>query len=231
MKKYLLKEYGSWAVAATAFVAGLQGSAFSAGKIALAVICCFLIINSKEAFSKWVKFRDIKGGVLFSLQLVAGALIFLYITGKDITGFLPFATVPVCYLLFFKLKGEHFIVTEVLGFMVLSLTVLVSFYISTEKTGYIIYLIVALYFAAGVFKVRMQLRKDAMYRVVSFLYLLFVVVVYKLINVSLVLSVPLIDNLVFLLKPYRIKLKQTGWIELVKSVLFVILLFSFYNVS
>ena len=231
MKKYILKEYGSWAVAATAFVAGFQGNLAGIGNLLFGLMSSFLIINSKEAFSKWLKYRDFKGGVLFSLQLIAGALIFVYITGRDITGFLPFTLVPVLYLVFFKIKGEHFIVTEVLGFMVLSLTVLVSFYISTEKIGYIIYLIMALYFVAGVFKVRMQLRKDTKYRIVSFLYLLFVVAVYKLINVSLVLAVPLIDNLVFLLRPYRIKLKHTGWIELIKSVLFVILLFSFYNVS
>ncbi len=229
MKKYFLKEYGSWAVAATAFVAGLQGGVYNIRLLLLGLLSCFLIINSKEAFSKWLRYKKIQWGIVFSVQLFLGALIFVYITGENLTGFLPFAVVPLLYLVFFKTKGEHFILTEVLGFMVLSLAVLLSFYISTVKVGYLIYLIVALYFVAGVFKVRMQLRKDIKYRIVSFLYLIFVIVIYNIMNVSLVLTIPLVDNFIYIIRPYKVKLKHTGWIELVKSVLFVILIFKFYH--
>ncbi|RMG67904.1 MAG: hypothetical protein D6710_10810 [Nitrospirae bacterium] len=223
MKKYLLKEYGSWAVALTAYLIGIKGL-ISVDELLAGAFACFFIINSKEAFSKWLRSYRFEPALIFFAQMITGSVVILFIVGRDFTAFLPFLFIPVLYLLLFRFKGEHFILTEVFGFMVLTLSVLPSCYITTGRVGYELYLIVSLFFFFFFFKVRMQLRKDNSYRIVSLLYLFLVFIIYTLFIKKPILGLPLLENLYFTLRPYRVRLKHTGWIELLKSLLFLLLI-------
>ena len=61
-------------------------------------------------------------------------------------------------------------------------------------------------------------------RAVSVAYLLLAVVLYALFEIPVVLLLPLMDNLAFSIAPYQVRLKTLGWIEVAKSLLFLLLI-------
>ena len=86
----------------------------------------------------------------------------------------------------------------------------------------------ALYFAAGVFKVKILLLKRTRERVIMVLYVLFSIVMYHGYHIPLIILLPFVDNLIVAVAPYKVKLQTTGWIEVVKSLLFLALMAKFY---
>ncbi len=56
------------------------------------------------------------------------------------------------------------------------------------------------------------------------LYLFFLVLMYRGYHVLLIILLPLVDNLVVAVAPYKVKLQTTGWIEVGKSLLFLSLM-------
>ncbi|MBI5049997.1 MAG: hypothetical protein HZC11_03765 [Nitrospirae bacterium] len=224
MNQYLLQEYGAWTVMIISYVIGIFASRNIQveGFIALAAVA--LLVNSKQAFTKWIRgTQPLKPLIVFILQVITALLIFIALFESDIFKLLSYLIIPAAYLLLFRLAGEHFFITELCGFALLALAVLVAKFSLTGEIDNRLYLSVAVFFIAGVFRVRVQTRKGALERVSMTIYILLSVFIYHLIKTPLIVLLPLIDNLVLSITLYSVKLKTTGWIELIKGIVFLLL--------
>lgn len=227
MKKYLLKEYGSWGVMLLSFLTGLLvGGGFSPHVIfALAAIS--LYINSKQALKLWIRQAqktENNHKVWFFVQVLIATALMIPVIGKDTIKLLPYASVPLVYLVLLKTAGEHNILTEISGFVLLSFSALIAKFSATHEIDPLLFASVAVFFVAGVFKVRLQLTKKKRERLLMAGYAAFAIVFYLAAGAPLVALVPLLDNLVFALVLYRVKLDVIGWLEVAKGVIFLVLM-------
>lgn len=228
-KDYFLKEYGSWSVLIISYIIGLavsRGFTFKAVPLFLAL---GLLINSKQAFTKWIRRRgDRQAFLVFLAQIALAAFILIALFGSDIPRLLPLLVFPAAYLLLNRFAGEHFVLTEVLGFALISLAAVLAKFAVTGGVDVRLFVAVALYFTSGVFKVKTLLRKRILDRIFTALYVLFAVFVYRGFHIPVIILLPLADNLLVAAAPYKLKLKTVGWIEVAKSLLFLILMIVFY---
>jgi hypothetical protein len=225
---YFLKEYGSWSVLIIAFLAGLIASrGFTWRAIPIFLALC-LLINSKQALTNWMREKGSRPALIFLSQLVVATVILIAVFGGDIPQLLPLLVFPAAYLLMSRFAGEHFILTEVLGFALISLAAVLAKFAVTGGVDVRLFVAVALYFTAGVFKVKTLLLKKTRDRVLAVLYVVFAALAYRGFHVSLIILLPLIDNIVAAATLYKVKLRTTGWIEVFKSILFFILMSIYY---
>lgn len=195
-----------------------------------AILALSLFTNSKLALTRWSREGYNKVHLLsFILQVLAGVLILLFIIGEQIIKLLPYASIPALYLLLLLFAGEHKIYTEVIGFATLTLSSLIVKFASTGIADLTLYIAVAIFFIAGVFKVRVQLSKGLIWRILMILYTALSLFIYHLIEIPLIVLLPLLDNLIFSITLYRVKLKVTGWIEVSKGIAFLLLILFLYN--
>lgn len=228
-KGYFLKEYGSWSVLIVAYLIGIGVSRAFNWKLAPLFLALGLLINSKQAFSKWSRRRDDKLSLaVFLAQIAVAAAIFIVIFGGDIHLLLPLLIFPAAYLLSNKIAGEHFILTELLGFSLISLAAVLAKFLLTGGLDVRLFLGVALYFTAGVFKVKTLLLRKTKDRVLGVIYIVVSVYIYHRMHIPLMILLPLVDNLVVAARPYKVKLKTTGWIEVAKSLALLVLFILFY---
>jgi hypothetical protein len=227
MKRYILKEYGSWGVMLMAFAAGPVVSDRFSMKALAALLALALFINAKQAFTVWMRSavaeRSIPLAVFLGQGVLATALL-TAVAGQSITQLIPYAGIPLAYLLCLKLLGEHALPTEVLGFVLLSLSSLIGRFAVSGIIDPRLFLAVAVFFTAGVFKVRIQFRKEVRYRMLMIAYLVGSIVMYLTFGLPLLLLVPLADNFLFALIRYRAALSSTGWLEVSKGLAFLVLL-------
>jgi hypothetical protein len=217
-KGYFLKEYGSWSVLTVAFITGLAVSGEFTWKAIPVFLSLGLLINSKQAFMKWSRRpEDRKSLGIFSGQVIVATIILLTVFGRDIPLLLPLLLFPAAYLLSNKLGGEHFIITELLGFALLSLAAVLARFLIVEGVDVRLFVAVALYFTAGVFKVKALLLKKTRDRVLAALYVLLAVYAYHRFHLALIILLPLVDNLIVAATLYKVKLQTTGWIEVAKK--------------
>jgi hypothetical protein len=202
---YFLKEYGSWSVLIIAFLTGLTASkSFTWLTVPVFLALC-LLINSKQALTKWMRERDNRPALIFLGQLVAATVILIAVFGDDVPRLLPLLVFPVAYLLMSRFAGEHFILTEVLGFALISLAAVLAKFTVTGGVDVRLFVAVAFYFTAGVFKVKTLLFKKTRDRVLTVLYVVLAAFVYRGFHVSLIILLPLVDNLA---RPYlKVKLR------------------------
>ncbi len=229
VKGYFLKEYGSWSVLIISFLIGLGVSrAFTWAVVPLFLSLC-LLINSKQAFMKWLRKRDNRTPLLVLLgHLAAAAAILLLVFRGDIIMLLPLLIFPAAYLAVNRFAGEHFIVTELLGFTLLSLAAVLVKFLLTGGLDVPLFLGVAFYFTAGVFKVKALLLKKPLYRVLTVLYALVAVYVYHRMHIPKIILLPLAENLAAVSGLYTVRLQTTGWIEVAKSLVFLTLFLLYY---
>jgi hypothetical protein len=229
VKGYFLKEYGSWSVLIISSLIGLGVSrAFTWAVVPLFLSLC-LLSNSKQAFMKWLRKRDDRTPLMVFLgHLAAAAAILLLVFQGDIIMLLPLLIVPAAYLAVNRLAGEHFIVTELLGFTLLSLAAVLVKFLLTGGLDAPLFLGVAFYFTAGVFKVKALLLKKPLYRVLTVLYLLVAVYVYDRMHIPKIILLPLAENLAAVSGLYTVRLQTTGWIEVAKSLAFLALFVIYY---
>jgi hypothetical protein len=228
MSRYVLKEYGSWGVMTLSFLTGiLVGSSSYSFRLLPAYLAICLLINAKQALTLWSRStgtgRQTHAGAFF-IQVVPASLMLVFLLGGGIANMLPFAAIPVVYVILNRFAGEHAIITEIAGFASLSSAVLISKYLSSGQVDYRLYVATALFFNSGVFKVRIQFKKRALDRVTMVLYLLCVAAVYYLIGTPLVALLPLADNLIFAVTLYHTRLRTTGWTEVLKGTGFLLLM-------
>jgi len=228
-KGYILKEYGSWSVLTVAFLTGLGVSrAFPWQAVPLFLALC-LLINSKQAYTKWTRQPATSKHLLVFLGQVAAASAVLFaFFGGNLPQLLPLLVIPAAYLLMNRFAGEHHLLTELLGFSLLSLAAVLSKFLVVEGVDVRLFVATALYFTAGVFKVKAVLFKKTRDRVLSVLYVLFAAYAYRRFHVALIILLPLVENVVMAATLYKVRLQTTGWIEVAKSLAFLGLMFFFY---
>lgn len=194
-----------------------------AGFLALA-----LLINAKQAAVIWMR-TDSKARIVpamvFGLHfLCASVLLCPLYNHYGLLQLLPYTAFPAVYLLSLRFLGEHAIATEVLGFILLSLAALVAKAIVGSGLDVNLFVAVAVFFVAGVFRVRIQFKKKFLYRVVMFCYVGAAAGLFYSMGYRILLLLPFIDNLVFAVTLYQVNLQATGWIEMVKGFAFLLLL-------
>jgi hypothetical protein len=228
-KSYLLKEYGSWSVLIVSYIIGIGVSHAFTWHLFPLFGALALLINSKQAFMKW---RRNKGEqiplVVFLGHVIAAAAILLAVFRSDIVMLLPLLIFPAAYLLSNKLAGEHFLLTEILGFLLLSLAGVLSKFLLTGGLDVRLFIGLAMYFTAGVFKIKAILMKKTADRIMTVVSVLLSVYVYHRMFIPLLILLPLVENLVAAVTLYRVRLQTTGWIEVTKSILFLVLFLSYY---
>lgn len=228
-KGYILKEYGSWSVLIIAYLIGIGVcKAFTWTEIPL-FLALGLLINSKQAYTKWSRrTEDRKSLVIFLAHIGVAAVALFAIFEGDIPMLLPLLIFPLAYLLMNKFAGEHFVLTEVLGFALLSLSAVLAKFLLTGGLDVRLFVGTALYFMAGVFKVKAMLLKKKKDRILTVLYVIFAALVYHRMHIPVIILLPLVDNLIVSASPYKVKLQTTGWIEVGKSLIFLFLFIHYY---
>lgn len=224
MKNYILREYGSWSVLLFSYISGIIVAGRIDLDIILPLLSLCLFVNSKQAFVIWQRLKRRKALFVFILQLITGFLILLLAEGSSIFRLYPYSMIPLLYLLSFILLTEHNIFTEIAGFLTLCLASQIALFSLTGDIDIRLYLAVSLFFIAGVFKVRLQLKKDIKERALMIAYLICSIAFYLLLELNPLILLPLTDNLIFALTLYRVRLQVTGWIEVAKGVIFLVLL-------
>lgn len=229
VKGYLLKEYGSWSVLVIAFLVGIGVSRGFTLLVFPLFLALGMLINSKQAFTKWLRKKgDHQSFVIFIGQIAVATAVLVAVFSSDVPRLLPLLVIPAAYLLMNRSAGEHFILTELLGFALLSLAAVLAKFLITNGIDVRLFVAVALYFTAGVFKIKVLLFKKSMDRVLAVLYVLFAVVVYRGFHLSLLLLLPLLENLIAAVTLYKVRLQTTGWIEVVKSLVFLFLMLLYF---
>jgi hypothetical protein len=228
-KGYFLKEYGSWSVLIAAYLIGIGVcKAFTWTAIPLFLALC-LLINSKQAYTKWSRrTEDRKSLIIFVGHIAAATIILLAVFGSDIPMLLPLLVFPLAYLVTNKFSGEHSILTELLGFTLLSLSAVLAKFLLTGGVDVRLFAGTAAYFTAGVFKVKALLLRKEKDRVLTMLHAVIAVLVYQRMHIQVIILLPLVDNLVASAFLYKVKLRTTGWIEVGKSLIFLLLFIYYY---
>ncbi len=157
-KGYILKEYGSWSVLTIAYLIGLLVSREFKWEAVPVFVSLALLINSKQAYMKWMRGTAARKPLaIFLGQIIIAAVILLIVFKSDIPMLLPLLVFPAAYLASNWLAGEHSILTEALGFVLISLAAVLAKFLITEGLDVRLFVAVALYFTAGVFKVKVLL--------------------------------------------------------------------------
>jgi hypothetical protein len=229
LRSYLLKEYGSWSVLVISFCIGVGVSrAFSWSLLPL-FLALALLINAKQAYTMWGRKTDgSRSLAVFLVHLIAAGAILLAVFRSDIVMLLPLLLFPAAYLISSKFAGEHARVTEVLGFVLLSLAAVLAKYLLTGGLDVRLFLGVMFYFTAGVFKVKTLLLRKMKDRIAIVVHALLALYVFHRMYIPYIILLPLVDNLLVALYPYRVKLKTTGWIEVAKSLTAFALFINYY---
>ncbi len=222
---YFLKEYGSWSVLLIAFITGLAVSRAFPWQALPVLLALGLLVNSKQAYMKWSRQpAERKHLWIFLLQVAAAATLLIVIYGRGVPQLLPLLVVSAAYLLSNRLAGEHYLLTEVLGFALLSLAAVLAKFLVVEGVDVRLFVATALYFSAGVFKIKALLFKKRLDRVLTVVYILFSAYLYGRFALSLLILLPLVENIVTALTLYKVRLQTTGWIEVAKSIAFLVLM-------
>lgn len=228
-KGYFLKEYGSWSVLIVAYLIGIGVcKAFTWTAIPL-FVALGLLINSKQAYTKWSRrTEDRKSLIIFVGHITVATMVLLAVFGSDIPMLLPLLIFPLAYLVMNKFAGEHSVLTEVLGFTLLSLSAVLAKFLLTGGVDVRLFVGTAVYFTAGVFKVKALLLKKKKDRVLTMLHVVFAALVYQRMHIPVIILLPLVDNLIVSAFLYKVKLQTTGWIEVGKSLIFLSLFIYYY---
>jgi hypothetical protein len=228
-KGYFLKEYGSWSVLIVAYLIGIGVSkAFTWTAIPL-FLALGLLINSKQAYTKWSRRPEDRNSlIIFVGHIAAATIVLLAVFGSDIPMLLPLLIFPLAYLVMNKFAGEHSVLTEVLGFTLLSLSAVLAKFLLTGGVDVRLFVGTAVYFTAGVFKVKALLLKKKKDRVLTMLHVVFAALVYQRMHIPVIILLPLVDNLIVSAFLYKVKLQTTGWIEVGKSLIFLSLFIYYY---
>lgn len=195
----------------------------------LSLLSVSMFINSKQAFTIWIRQKEPNAVYIFLGQVIIGSLFTILAFSSETLRLIPFAIIPLSYVASLYLLGEHAVLTELLGFATLTMAAPLARFSVSGLIDIPLYVATAIFFMAGVLKVRIQLRKRLTDRFIMISYIVISIIVYSLIKIPVILLLPLMDNLIFALTLYRVRLATTGWIEVAKSVTFVVLSIFFYQ--
>jgi len=225
----MLKEYGSWSVLIVAFLIGVGVSRTFSWAVLPLFLALASLINSKQALMKWLRRSGDRIALgVFLGQVVLGAVILLLLFAGDVPRLLWLLIIPAAYLLSNKIAGEHFILTELLGFTLLGLAAVLAKFLLTNGLDVRLFVGVSLYFTAGVFKIKAVLLKKMQYRVLTVLYIIAAVYAYHRFHIAFLILLPLVENIATAITLYKVRLQTTGWIEVAKSIAVLGLFIAYY---
>jgi hypothetical protein len=224
-KGYILKEYGSWSVLTVAFLIGLGVSRAFPWQALPLYTALALLINSKQAYTKWTRQPSERKHLGVFLGQVVTASVFLFaLFAGSLLQVLPLLVFPAAYLLMNRIAGEHHVLTELLGFALLSLAAVLAKFLVVQGVDVRLFVATALYFTAGVFKVKAVLLRKMRDRFLTVLYVLFALYAYQRFQIASLVLLPLTENVVMAISLYKVRLQTTGWIEVAKSLAFLALM-------
>lgn len=240
MKIPIVREWGSWAVLfcsiSAALIAGLLTQPWERGRdfsnlTALTILGLTFLVNSKNPLAaalrtRWEKKEHVFWFLFFSVSGLALLVPFLI---EGIKTFLIFSVLVFSYAILLYKGKEHNIFTELNGFALLTLSAPVVYFTVTGELSLRLYAAVLLFFGAGVFKVRVRIRKTLRYRWIMALYCAGAVIVYHLLDIHILILLPLTENVVSALLMRDETLRATGYTELVKGIVFIILIGFFWQ--
>jgi hypothetical protein len=201
------------------------------GVTALTITGMALLINSKNPLAsvlraKTDRVEHVRWFLLFSFSGLVLLIPFL-IKGAHVFWFCAVPALSYAALLY---KGrEHNLITEYIGFALLTLSAPVVYFAVTGELSSDLYAAVLLFFGAGVFKVRVRIRKTLMYRWAMVFYCAAALVVYRLLDISVIILLPLLENVVSVIMMREERLRETGYTELIKGIAFIALIALFWN--
>jgi hypothetical protein len=233
MKIPIVKEWGSWAVFSSSclagLIAGLKTQPWFAGRdftnvTALTIIGLVFLINSKNPLASALRSggggRHVRWFLFFVLYGLALLIPFLT---EGIKTFQVFAILVASYIILLYSGKEHHLAAELNGFALLTVSAPIVYFAVTGEMSWKLYLAVTVFFSAGVFKVRLRLRKTLLFRLVMIFYCITAVPLFYYMNISLIILLPFLENIVTAFWLRDEKLSTTGYIELAKGILFIVL--------
>jgi hypothetical protein len=239
MKIPFVKEWGSWAVFVTswlaALIAGLLTRPWETGRefaslAILTILGLAFLINSKNPLAAVIrskgKQKEHIGWFLFFST--TGLLMLVPLLIEGIGEFWPFSLLIVSYSILLYKGKEHHILAELNGFAMLTLSAPIIYFAVTGELSLKLYAAVTIFFAAGVFKVRVRIKKSLFYRWAMVLYCASACLIFYLLHISLILLFPLTENIMTAIWMREEKLKTTGYTELVKGIIFIVLIGFFW---
>jgi hypothetical protein len=241
MKIPVVKEYGSWAVfifsCAAGITTGFLSRPWQRGRVyslilLLTVLGMTLLINAKNPLTNLTRSKGDKRNDLFWLVLFgsAGGILLIPFMREGLSDFFVFSPLIIIYILLLCSGKEHSLITEINGFALLTLSAPALYFVITGEASPRLFIAVFVFFAAGVFKVRMRLKKTLFFRWVMAVYCVCSVVIYVLvIDISAAVLLPLLENLIAGVRRKGGRLRTTGNIELVKGAIFTVLLGIFWK--
>lgn len=236
----IVKEWGSWAVFISSLSAGLITglSAYQrhAGRdisirTLFTVLGLSFLINSKNPLASSIRTKGAnKEHLLWFLFFSLAGLAFMApFLVEGLKTFSIFSLLVASYVILLSRGKEHYIITELNGFALLTLSAPIVYFVITGETSLRLYTAVFIFFAAGVFKVRARIRITLVYRWIMALYCPAALAVFYCLNIPVILLMPLLENIAHVLFMRKEKLKTTGDVELIKAVIFIILIGLFWE--
>jgi hypothetical protein len=236
----VVKEWGSWAVFVSSVLAALVAALLTrpwetgrdfANVTALTVLGLALLINSKNPLASSLRTRGSKKEHVFWFLFfsVSGIALLIPFLIEGTRSFAFFSVLVLSYGILLYRGKEHSLFTEFIGFSLLTLTAPVIYFTVTGEMSLKLYVSVLLFFCAGVFKVRVRTRKTLKYRWIMALYCAVAVILYLIMSTSVIILLPLLENLVSVIFMREEKLRTTGYTELIKGIMFIILVGFFWQ--
>jgi uncharacterized membrane protein HdeD (DUF308 family) len=141
-----------------------------------------------------------------------------------------FSPLVLSYLVLILKGKEHNLLTELNGFALLILSAPIVYFVITGELSLRLFFAVFVFFASGVFKVRARIKKTHFFRWIAVVYCAFAFIIFhSLLNISPVVLLPLVENIVSMVRMREEKLRTTGNIELIKGLVFTSLLGIFWQ--
>ncbi|GEM_PF-4169482 len=211
MKRYILKHHGVWVISNVSFLLGYLYSRNFSLNLLITWAGFMLILNSKQSLF-------IKKYLPFLIQSLAGWFL-LGVSVRNTTIVAATIVIAIPYVVYFLIWGDRFVYSVITGFAFLVLPVYIV------SGSFLYYLVILFYFLNAVFKIRYMVTGEKNLRKLGILFLFAGLFIVVSIGLSPLPYLPLLDNLYFYAKPYRVKLTTAGWTETLKSLIFVSLLF------
>lgn len=208
----------------------LSGREFSVS-ILLTVLGLTFLINSKNPLSSFLRARERKKEYFlwFVFFTLIGFLLLIPFLTEGIKKFLIFSVLVLSYIILLARGKEHALISELNGFALITLSAPISYFVITGEMALRLYICVFIFFAAGVFKVRARLKKNFTYRSVMILYCAVSSGLFYLLKISPFILLPLIENIISVIWMKEERLRTTGNTELIKGIIFTILLAFFWK--
>ncbi|RJQ15323.1 MAG: hypothetical protein C4560_10780 [Nitrospiraceae bacterium] len=235
----VVKEWGSWAVffssCMAGLIAGLLRRPWATGRdfvlvTVSAILGLALLVNSKNPLASALRAKVKRGHVQWFLFFaLSGLALLMPFLIEGIQTFPIFSLLVFSYAALLLLGREHNMFAELNGFALLTTAAPVVYFSVTGEMSWKLYLAVTVFFAAAVFKVRLIIKKTPFPRGLMVLYCAAALAVFHFLNVPVLLLLPFIENITTSVWMKEAKLRNTGNTELIKAVLFIILVGLFWR--